>query len=65
MMIGVAAAAVVVPAMLYTAMHPATVSNTVHSIAKHFPAKVKDIHIAIRAARETPTPAPSPTATAT
>lgn len=64
-MIGVATAAVVVPAMLYTAMHPASVSNTVHAIAKHFPAQVKDIHIAIRAARETPTPLPTPSATAT
>lgn len=59
-----AAAAIIVPALVYTAMHPNNVSNTVHQIAKHFPGQIKDIRIAVRAARETPTPLPSPTASA-
>ncbi|MDQ6824957.1 MAG: hypothetical protein M3007_05775, partial [Candidatus Eremiobacteraeota bacterium] len=59
------AAAIIVPALAYTAMHPANVGNTVRQITKHFPSQIKNLRIAVRAARETPTPLPSPSATAT
>ncbi|HLW37802.1 MAG TPA: energy transducer TonB [Candidatus Eremiobacteraceae bacterium] len=65
LILSVAAAAIILPALAYTALHPANVSNTVHQLAKHFPSQVKDIRIAIRAARETPTPLPTPAATPT
>lgn len=61
MMLAVAVAAVIVPAMIYTAMHPASVSSTVSKIAKHLPLPTKDIRIAIVASRSTPTPQPSAT----
>jgi TonB family protein len=64
MMLTVAVAAVIVPAMIYTALHPASVSSTVNKIAKHLPLPTKDIRIAIVASRSTPTPAPSATPTA-
>lgn len=60
-----AAAAIIVPALAYTAMHPANVGNTVRQITGHFPSQIKNLRIAVRAARETPTPLPSPSATAT
>jgi TonB family protein len=61
MMLTVAVAAVIVPALIYTAMHPASVSSTVNKIAKHLPLPTKDIRIAIVASRVTPTPQPSAT----
>jgi TonB family protein len=61
MMLTVAVAAVIVPAMIYTALHPSTVSSTVSKIAKHLPLPTKDIRIAIVASRSTPTPQPSAT----
>jgi len=64
LILSVAAAAVIVPALAYTTMNTANVSATVHQIAKHFQAQVKDIHIAIRAARQTPAPVPTPTSAA-
>jgi TonB family protein len=64
--LSVAAAAVIAPALVYTAMHPASVANTVKKIAKHVPANVKHLKIAIVAPRvvAVASVSPSPTATA-
>ncbi len=61
--LSVAAAAVIAPALVYTAMHPASVANTVKTIAKHVPAHVKHIKIAVVAPRVAAVAAPSPSPT--
>jgi TonB family protein len=61
MILTVAVAAVMVPALVYTAMHPQTVTSTVKQIAYHMPAQIKNFHVAVVAARPTPTPRPSAT----
>lgn len=59
----VATAAVILPAMVYGLMHPAKISSTVKQIARHMPVQVKDIRVAIVASRTTPTPQPTTTPT--
>ena len=55
-----AAGLIIVPALVYTALHPAAVSTTVKQLT-HVAMPVKDIaRIAIVATRTTPTPRPSP-----
>ncbi len=59
-----ASALIIVPALVYTALHPAAVSSTVKNIAKAMPMQVKDIgRVTIVASRSTPTPQPSATPT--
>jgi len=56
----VAAAAIIVPTLVYTALHPAAVTNTVKQLT-HVAMPIKDIgRIAIVASRSTSTPQPSP-----
>ena len=51
---------IIVPALVYTALHPAAVSSTVKQFTSHVAMPVKDIgRIAIVASRTTPTPQPS------
>ncbi len=63
--LSIAAAAVVAPVLVFTAMHPTSVANTVKKIAKHVPAHVKHIKIAVIAPRVlavasvSPSPGPS------
>lgn len=59
----VATAAVILPAMVYGLMHPTEVRSTVKQLAHHVPLQVKDLRIAIVASRTTPQPKPSPTVT--
>ncbi len=59
----VATAAIILPAMVYGVMHPANISSTVKQIARHLPMQVKDLRVAIVASRTTPTPQPSATPT--
>jgi TonB family protein len=59
----IATAAVIVPAMVYGLMHPAQVSTTVKQLAHHVPLQVKDLRIAVVASRTTPTPKPTTTPT--
>ncbi|MDQ6768338.1 MAG: TonB family protein [Candidatus Eremiobacteraeota bacterium] len=49
------------PALIYTALHPANVSSTMRQIAKHMrPMQIKDLgRVAVVASRTTPTPQPS------
>ncbi len=61
MILTVAVAAVMVPALVYTVMHPQAVTSTVKQIAYHMPAHIKNFHVAVVAARATPTPQPSVT----
>lgn|GEM_PF-1697478 len=59
---------IIVPALVYTALHPAAVTSTVKRFAKAMPMQVKDIGVvSVVASRSTPTPQPSasPTASAT
>ncbi len=56
-----ASGVIVVPALIYTALHPTNVTTTIKQIATHVQAPIKDIgHVSIVATRSTPTPAPSP-----
>ena len=60
-----ASAAIIVPALIYTALHPANVSSTIRQIAKHMPMPPKQLAVvSVVASRTTPTPLPSPTPTA-
>lgn len=59
----VATAAVIVPAMVYGLMHPTEVRSTVKQLAHRVPLQVKDLRIAIVASRSTPTPKPTTTPT--
>ena len=59
-----ASALVILPALIYTAVHPTVVSSTVRSFTKHVPVSIKDIgRVAIVASRTTPTPQPTLTPT--
>ena len=59
-----ASAVIIVPALIYTALHPANVSSTIRQLAKHVPMPVKQIAVvSVVATRATPTPVPSPTST--
>lgn len=57
LILAAATAAVILPALVYSLMHPATVSSTVKQIARHV--TMKSFRVAVVASRETPTPAPS------
>ncbi|HXW50812.1 MAG TPA: energy transducer TonB [Candidatus Acidoferrales bacterium] len=59
----VATAAVILPAMVYGIMHPTEVRSTVKQLAHHMPIQVKDLRVAIVATRATPEAKPSPTTT--
>ena len=61
-----ASAVIIVPALIYTALHPANVSSTIKQIARHMqPAQIKQIGVvSVVASRTTPTPVPSATPTA-
>jgi protein TonB len=60
-----AAGIIIVPALVYTALHPAAVSTTVKQLA-HVAMPIKNIgRVAVVAARVTPTPHPSPSPAAT
>lgn len=63
LLVSVAAAVIIVPALVYTAMHPAAVTGTVTNIARHIALPVKDIRVAVVAVRSTVAPLPSPKAT--
>lgn len=59
-----ASAVIIVPALIYTALHPANVGSTIRQLAKHMPMQVKQIAVvSVVASRATPTPVPSPTST--
>jgi TonB family protein len=59
-----AAGIIIVPALVYTALHPAAVTTTVKQLA-HVAMPIKNIgRVAIVATRVTPTPHPSPSPTA-
>ncbi len=62
--LAVVSAAVIVPAVFYTAQHPENVGSAVTRMARHMPV-MKSLRVAVVAQRETPppslTPAPSPT----
>jgi TonB family protein len=63
----IATAAVILPAMIYGLMHSSAVSMTVRRMARHVTLPVKEMRVAIIAARPSaqpsasPTPSPSPT----
>jgi TonB family protein len=59
----IATAAVIVPAMVYGLMHQTEVRTTVRQLAHHVPLQVKALRIAIVASRATPTPKPTTTPT--
>ncbi|HEV2878436.1 MAG TPA: energy transducer TonB [Candidatus Eremiobacteraceae bacterium] len=60
-----AAAVIIVPALIYTALHPANVTSTMKQFARHMPVQIKDIgRVSIVATRTTPTPQPSATPSA-
>ena len=60
-----ASALIIVPALIYTALHPTSVSATVKQLAKHVPMQIKNMgRVAIVASRVTPTPQPTSTSTA-
>jgi len=60
-----AAGIIIVPALVYTALHPAAVSTTVKQLT-HVAMPIKNIgRVAIVATRTTPTPHPTPTPSAT
>jgi TonB family protein len=61
--LSIATAVVIIPAMIYGFMHPDKVGSTVKQIARHVSLPVKDLHVAIIATRSTPTPQPSATPT--
>ena len=55
---------IIVPALVYSALHPANVSSTIRQLAHHMPMPVKQIAVvSVVASRMTPTPAPSATST--
>jgi len=60
----VASGLIIVPALIYSALHPATVSSTIRQLTRHMPMPVKQIAVvSIVASRTTPTPLPSATPT--
>jgi TonB family protein len=60
-----ASAVIIVPALIYTALHPANVTSTMKQFARHMPVQIKDIgRVSIVATRTTPTPQPSATPSA-
>jgi len=60
----VASGLIIVPALIYSALHPATVSSTIRQLTRHMPMPVKQIAVvSIIASRTTPTPLPSATPT--
>jgi protein TonB len=60
----VASGLIIVPALIYTALHPANVSSTIRQLTHRMPMPIKQIGVvSVVATRTTPTPSPSVTPT--